>query len=333
MYLILIISAFFALTLANATIQYDLNNAAQYFEEFIREFDKHYIDEHEKAARFEIFKSNLHDVNVLNSEVFGITQFSDLTLEEFSSMYNGFGRLNGTFNSKCRVLSDKDIPAVQTPEQFDWTKQNAVTRIKNQGPVCQSCYTFSTTGLLEGQNAIKKKQLVELSEQQILDCDKRSYGCRSGGFMSWSLTSLMELGGIMKGADYPYTAKDGPRCLLNKNKIVVKVNRCSTFRLKSQEKLKQLLVQYGPVSIAIKGDNFQKYKGGVIKDQNCSKGAVNHAVLLVGYGTDPAEGPFWRVKNSYGTKFGESGYFRMVRGERAHSCGAMNEHITIAAIV
>lgn len=46
----------------------------------------------------------------------------------------------------------------------------------------------------------------------------------------------------------------------------------------------------------------------------CDPSGLDHAVLLVGYGVDDSK-PYWTVKNSWGTKWGEDGYFRMIRGE------------------
>ena len=81
------------------------------------------------------------------------------------------------------------------------------------------------------------------------------------------------------------------------------------------------LVEDGPLSVSFEVYNdFMHYKGGVyqhtgLKDHFNPFELTNHAVLLVGYGVDRDSGlKYWTVKNSWGTEWGESGYFRIVRG-------------------
>lgn len=65
------------------------------------------------------------------------------------------------------------------PTSVDWTKLGAVNKVKDQGQ-CGSCWAFSVTASLEGMAAIKTKKLLDLSEQQLVDCDTTSYGCEGG---------------------------------------------------------------------------------------------------------------------------------------------------------
>jgi C1A family cysteine protease len=84
--------------------------------------------------------------------------------------------------------------------------------------------------------------------------------------------------------------------------------------------LAQTVASVGPVSVLIDAtSNFQSYQSGILSDSTCSANALNHAVLIVGYGTDAKAGDYWIVKNSWGTMWGESGYFRIVRGK--NMCG------------
>mmetsp|Transcript_548 Transcript_548/g.1152 ORF Transcript_548/g.1152 Transcript_548/m.1152 type:complete len:113 (+) Transcript_548:1-339(+) len=87
------------------------------------------------------------------------------------------------------------------------------------------------------------------------------------------------------------------------------------------------LVQYGPLSVLIEADSLQFYhsgiwKGGVFGCQpDPGEGilGLDHAVLLVGYGEEHGvlgkSAPYWRLKNSWGTSWGENGFFRLQRGE------------------
>lgn len=81
------------------------------------------------------------------------------------------------------------------------------------------------------------------------------------------------------------------------------------------------LVEHGPLSILIDASTLQFHHSGVWDPPFCTN-QTDHAVLLVGYGVDKTvigETPFWIIKNSWGTKWGEQGYFRMVRGKA--KCG------------
>ncbi|KAF9412242.1 hypothetical protein HW555_009185 [Spodoptera exigua] len=74
----------------------------------------------------------------------------------------------------------------------------------------------------------------------------------------------------------------------------------------------------------VKASNFQAYHGGVMKDDLCNYGQINHAILLVGYGTEDGK-PYWLAKNSWDTTFGEDGYIKFPRGDNYDSCGVMND--------
>ena len=78
----------------------------------------------------------------------------------------------------------------------------------------------------------------------------------------------------------------------------------------------------GPVSVAYQVvEDFMLYSGGVYTSDKCKQGVqdVNHAVLVVGYGRSQVDGPYWIIKNSWGSNWGENGYFRIARGR--NMCG------------
>ncbi|KAF9412244.1 hypothetical protein HW555_009187 [Spodoptera exigua] len=264
---------------------FDLEAAEEHFERFIQDFNKQYTSEEEKQTRFTVFKENLKRANTFNAQSehasFGITQFMDLTVKEFVSRYTGLDA-NLNFTGQCQVVTDADLPNVNVPDSFDWREKNAVTKVKNQGQ-CGSCYAFSASGAVEGQYAIKYGKLQEFSEQQTVDCDEDSLGC-GGGLMTSAFSSMIEEGGLESESDYPYIAKS-QSCQFQASKAAVELTGCINYNLKSQEKLKQLVATIGPISIAVKGAPFLTYKGGIISDDACNEGDVNHAILLVGYGT------------------------------------------------
>ncbi|XP_050551730.1 uncharacterized protein LOC118273344 [Spodoptera frugiperda] len=302
---------------------FQAEDAAEHFERFIQEHDKQYASEEEKQAKFEVFKDNLEKANAMNKQsehtTFGITRFMDLTVEEFVSLHTG---LKADFNltGSCSPVTDAQLPYVNVPESFDWREQNAVTRVKNQGS-CGSCYAFSAAGAVEGQYAIKYGQLAEFSEQQTVDCDTASYGC-SGGLMANAFSAMISMGGLESESDYPYDGQ-AMSCRFQASKAAVRLTGCNSYQLSSQERLKEIVATVGPISIAVQAKGFQYYKGGVMEDNLCNMGEVNHAILLVGYGTENGK-PYWLAKNSWDTKFGENGYIKFPRGDNYHSCGVMN---------
>ncbi|XP_026726721.1 cathepsin L1-like [Trichoplusia ni] len=303
------------------------------FNYFIQHHNKVYHDFQEREYRFNIFMENLQRLNEMgrfhHQHSFDFTPYMDHTLEEFLMTHSGL--IVNESIALCNRLTDRNIPNINAPPSHDWTKYNVVTPVKDQKD-CNSCYAFSATGNIEGQFAMVYKKLLVLSEQQIVDCDKRSHGCR-GGYMNNAFSSLMELGGSELEADYPYRQHNPhPQCLLPSNRLRVKIIGCDSYRLSSQEKLKQLLYHRGPLSVAMKSEvlHMQNYKGQIIPDKYCT-GEVNHGVLLVGYGEENGI-KYWLLKNSWGTSQGDQGYFRLERGEGLESCGMMTVFISSAIV-
>jgi len=259
----------------------------------------------EEEARLAIFQENYKKIMKFNAQSdsakLGLNKFSDLTAEEFKNK-----------NSRCAfVEEDEDFVKANTeeifevgdlPDSIDWRKKDAVTPVKDQGQ-CGSCWSFSSTGVLEGFYAIKNSKLLSFSEQQIVDCDTNDYGCMGG----WPYQAIAYAGknGLEGEDDYPYTAQDG-KCQYEKDKAT-KINTGYTFvKASDVTALKTALVK-GPVSVAIEADEevFQSYSSGVIKS-DCGS-SLDHAVLVVGYKTIKGV-EAWIVKNSWGTSWGVSGY-------------------------
>uniref|UniRef100_A0A2A4J9U5 Uncharacterized protein n=1 Tax=Heliothis virescens TaxID=7102 RepID=A0A2A4J9U5_HELVI len=330
--LLLLFACLVALAASKSSIYFHLEDAEYHFENFIREHGKEYASDEEKAERFEIFKENLRRANELNQQSehteFGITQFSDLTHDEFIQFATGLPANITEMANSCRMVTDEQVPNVQAPESHDWRDYNIVSRVKNQGQ-CGSCYTFSSTGNIESHYAKKYQKMVDLSEQQILDCDSGSGGCQ-GGFMTSAFSSIIQMGGIETESSYPYVARR-QYCQFTPQRVVVQLSGCYQFNLRSQEKLKQLLYAIGPISIGVKAANFNAYRGGVMRDNVCNYKKVNHAILLVGYGVENGV-PYWLAKNSWAESFGEGGYIKFERGEGKDSCGVMNSLMASAIV-
>jgi len=280
----------------------------------------------EETNRRQVFMDNMKFIEEYNARedttmTLGTNEFADLTHEEFRTILTG--SVNDT--NEIKAWMEKEAVTFLSPENFeapssiDWRSKGAVTPIKNQGQ-CGSCYSFSTTGSIEGQWYRKNKALVSLSEQQIVDCSTGygNNGC-NGGLMTNSFLYVKNAGGIETEQAYPYEAKQA-YCRFSTAYIGAKVKGYSNVKA-SEISLKTAVASTGPISVAIDASHrsLQFYTGGIYYEPACSSQNLDHAVLAVGYNSN-AQGDYWIVKNSWGTSWGISGYFWLKRNFNNH-CG------------
>jgi len=280
--------------------------------------------------RYGIFKANLDLIEKHNADAalgihtyrLGVNKYADMTPEEFRETYLGYNHTLARFKGASSSTFQKLIGGFKAPEKVDWREEGAVTPVKDQGQ-CGSCWAFSTTGSLEGAHFRALGKLVSLSEQQLVDCSKKygNNGC-NGGLMDNAFQYVKENGGLDTEDSYPYHMKQ-EKCHFNKAAVG---SLCSGFvdvPQGDEQALMEALAVNGPVSVAIDvtENNFMLYKEGVFTDTSCKNTAddLNHGVLVVGYGTDEGQ-DFWIVKNSWSSKWGESGYIRMARNKN-NMCG------------
>jgi len=195
--------------------------------------------------------------------------------------------------------------------------------------MCGSCWAFSAVGNIEAQYAIKKNQSVLFSEQQLVDCDKVDQGC-NGGLMEDAFKYLEGTAGLMQASDYSYTGKQGT-CNYQESKALAKVTGYKFAGSEDENQIKQFLFENGPLAIAINATPLQFYLGGVFNpwfNWMCNPKSINHGVLLVGYGVSGSKA-YWIVKNSWGSGWGEKGFFRIIAGKGA--CG-LNTYVITAEI-
>jgi C1A family cysteine protease len=296
------------------------------FEKFKQQHSKVYFDQHDESYRKQIFVDNLKAIRQHNAEAatgahtftLAMNKFGDMTLEEFHTKYTGFLGLRHRFARSQNLATH--VEARATVDSVDWTTKGAVTPVKNQGQ-CGSCWSFSTTGSVEGAWFIAKGKLVSLSEQQLMDCSK-SEGNNSceGGLMDYAFEYIIKNGGLGTEASYPYKAVDENSC-----KSVPSVASIKSYKDVSQtEAALEAAVNVGPVSVAIEADQeaFQFYSSGVLTG-DCGT-SLDHGVLAVGYGTDNGVN-YWKVKNSWGGDWGMSGYVLIQKGKQQDGgqCGIL----------
>ncbi|XP_018429374.1 PREDICTED: cathepsin F-like [Nanorana parkeri] len=287
------------------------------FKKFVTTYNKTYQSDGEASRRLSIFAENLKKAKDIQDRdqgtaEYGVTKFSDLTEEEFRTLY-----LNPLLSGKeHRMAGRAAVPKDPPPAQWDWRDRGAVTEVKNQG-MCGSCWAFSAIGNIEGQWFLKKGALVSLSEQELVDCDGVDQAC-GGGLPSSAYEAIEKLGGVETEQDYAYRGQK-QRCSFSAGKVSAYINSSAEIP-KDEAQMAAWLAQNGPISVALNAFAMQFYRKGVSHPFMllCSPWFIDHAVLLVGYGNRNGV-PFWAIKNSWGTDWGERGYYYLYRG--AGACG------------
>merc|ERR1711862_355695 len=223
---------------------------------------------------------------------FAVNQFSGMTFDEFAATY-----------LTAQPMRESDLPLLEEEPNLeslasdvDW----AVTPVKNQGS-CGSCWAFGTLGQVEAAHKQNTGATVNLAEQQLVDCSTQNNGC-SGGRPDWALTYLSGKS-IYTTSSYAYTARDGT-C---KSGTASGVTVCGYNRVSKSDSALASALNAGAVTVLVYADSaFQSYSSGILSAPTTCN--LNHAVLATGYGSN-----FWKIKNSWGTGWGESGYIRFSR--------------------
>ena len=313
--LLLLATTFFAV--CNAQLLNE-NEFWSHFTNFQEKFAKKYENVQELESRFAIFRENFYNIVTHNADrsqnfTMGVNQFTDLTPEEFKAqMIRGLKAPVGSFG--CGTFSNS---ASGAPASIDWRTKGAVTTVKDQGQ-CGSCWTFSSTGAMEGAWAITKGQLIDLAEQELVDCAGLKYGSAgcSGGQMEGAFKFIIE-NGQCAASSYPYTAKDGS---CHSCTAVAHASSCYDVKPNDQLSLKAAVAKQ-PVAVAISADTkyFQSYSSGVLTSSTCYT-SLDHGVLAIGYGEENGQ-KYWLVKNSWGTSWGDQGYVKIGRSESTNNAG------------
>ena len=292
------------------------------FSNFQERFSKKYETLEELENRFQVFRSNLRNIIIHNLDsrqnfTMGVNQFTDLTPEEFKAQYVS-GLQGKVESSGCGSFSSS---ASGAPSAIDWRNKGAVTSVKDQGQ-CGSCWTFSATGAIEGAWAISKGQLIDLSEEQLVECAGLKYGSMgcNGGQMDGAFKYVIEHGQCALSS-YPYTSGTGQSGSCKTScSSVAHLSKCSDVKPNDQISLKGAVAQQ-PVSIAIEADTkyFQSYSSGILTSTSCGTN-LDHGVLIVGYGEENGI-KYWLVKNSWSTTWGDNGYVKIARSDSTNDPG------------
>lgn len=277
-----------------------------------------------------VFQANLeliktHNANPSKTWFATVNQFTDMTNEEFRAMTKG--RKEKLFDGVAQPHK-LTSQAADLPDSKDWRDEsNVVTPVKDQGG-CGSCWAFSAAQTFESQLAIQTQSAVQkLSPQQIVSCSPNPDQCGGSGGCDGSTQPLAfdytKTAGLTTEDAYPYQGTTGT-CQTSKIQPVAYNGGYAVLPPNDYTALMDAVANVGPVAISIAagGMTFQFYGGGVLS--GCNDFVMDHAVQLVGYGSDGGK-DYWLVRNSWGN-WGEQGYIRMQRyGEGNEPCGVDNK--------
>eukprot|EP00296_Roombia_truncata_P007933 JP446392.1.p2 GENE.JP446392.1~~JP446392.1.p2 ORF type:complete len:367 (-),score=183.63 JP446392.1:44-1144(-) len=303
------------------------------FESFVAQYERTYTGA-EYEARKAIFENNVRKIAAHNAQgasfELGITKFADMTPTELNS---NLGYNKGMARSMLRSANFRNasMDISSLPESVDWRTKGAVTAVKDQG-MCGSCWAFSAAASIESHYAVATGVLPEpFSTQQITSCTPNPEHCGGDGGCSGATAQLafkdiMAQGGITTEANYKYTSgktsKTGT-CAYDKSSAVAHVTGFQNIEENSYEALMEAIATVGPVSVSVDASKWFMYKGGIFDGCNQVNPDINHAVQLVGYGSEMQNGeekPYWIVRNSWGSKWGEGGFIRLKRSAKPE-CG------------
>ncbi|XP_069746985.1 dipeptidyl peptidase 1 [Narcine bancroftii] len=292
-----------------------------------------------------LYKSNVDFVNAINTVQKSWTakvydEYEKFTIQDLIKRSGGLGSRIPRRPKPAPVLEEVQKLADSLPESWDWRNVdgvNYVSPVRNQGN-CGSCYSFSSMGMLEARIRImtNNTQTPILSTQQIVSCSNYSQGCM-GGFPYLIAGKYAQDFGVVIEDCFPYIGRDTP-CTIKESCYRFYTSQYyyvgGFYGACNEAAMKLELVKYGPVSVAFEVySDFLNYHGGIyhytgLGDPFNPFELTNHAVLLVGYGSDPQTNEkYWIVKNSWSKNWGENGYFRIRRGN--DECAI--ESIAIAA--
>ncbi|KAH8065570.1 C1 peptidase-like protein [Aureococcus anophagefferens] len=308
-------------------VEYTAAEDAEWIE-FKARFRKSYAspeDEALKRSYYHARVAELAEKNALNgSPVFGVTAHADRApgtsafargrkdrrmFETYKDSYEKFDV--DEWRSKAKNVDWED-------GQVDWRKvDDVLTPVKNQGQ-CGSCWAFSTTEQVESQFYLAGGPPVVLSAQQALTPDEECLGpfCTNA--------CDMDLSELVTEYDYigPYATVEG---------YAFATDPCGEGLCADQD-LGELAktIQATPAAVCVNAGAWDDYTGGVLRYDACS-GAyadIDHCVQLVGYDATGEE-PYWIVRNSWSTSWGEDGYIRLQMD--ANTCGVADE-ATVAKV-
>eukprot|EP01063_Lacrimia_lanifica_P026506 TRINITY_DN3583_c0_g1_i1.p1 TRINITY_DN3583_c0_g1~~TRINITY_DN3583_c0_g1_i1.p1 ORF type:complete len:548 (+),score=119.68 TRINITY_DN3583_c0_g1_i1:52-1695(+) len=317
------------------TAEYHRANRGTMWAAFKAAHRKVYKDPAEEATREAVYHMNMDKAVALQAQNpharFGGSVFADQTPAEMQALGKGHIHNEDALATVARHAVEPQrylqaILDIHRAKRLDWVQAGAVTPVKSQG-TCNSCWAFSTVAALESQWAIKGHGLVSLSEEQFVECvnGQHTHQCDAGVPVEAYTYMLENFGGKVtteeaspfRQAHYK-SGDDLPTCPGPSGFPTAGAEFTGFHRVAGDEvAMYAALEDVGPLQVAVAAESWQTYTGGILTE--CSApgvaAALDHAVLLVGYGYDTETRlSYWIVKNSWSAHWGEAGYIRLQYG-------------------
>lgn len=335
-YQTVILASIVALCASNKLYTEDPDQQNTIFTRFQDDFNKRYSSTQEQTKRFQIFLQNLQVADQRNAEEranggtarHGITKFSDLTPQEFKNKVlakitrKATGH-NGAESHLNRHLREGEDRMLTTATLKDWTGIYT-TPVKNQAQ-CGSCWAFSAAEQIESDSMRLLKKSWLLSPEQFVQCVTACGGCNGGDTaitFNYAKSHYVE-----QESSYPYTSSTGITgvCSYNSMKGVVSVSSYTQITASTVANTETAMANYvqttGPLSICLDASNWNSYTDGIMSI--CGKD-VDHCVQAVGV-LPTTTGGYWKVRNQWGTNWGEQGFIRLNYGN--NTCNIVSEAI------
>lgn len=217
-------------------------------------------------------------------------------------------------------------PVAPLPTSYDSRDYGWVPPIRNQAS-CGSCWCFSAFAATEASYA-KANNLkgadIDFSEQEVLSCGPNG-GCNG----DWPSTAFTQIGahGVQNESAVPYQADSGNGQCHTGGKAVLQSATPFLYlgddsSVPSADKIKQAIMDFGAVSIAVAvDDTWAAYSTGIFTGTGYTE--INHAVDYVGWGVDSTGKEFFILRNHWGSSsWGEAGYMRTRHGANQAGYGA-----------
>ena len=195
------------------------------------------------------------------------------------------------------------------PEYFDWRELGGTTPVQDQG-ACGSCWAFGGLHPFESWLLIYDNELHDLSEQQMLVCNRRNSSCNGGSVPA--VYDVLQDPGAVSGECMPYTADDDEPCIQDQCEIIALADGWQNVSGTTNQI--KTAVMIAPIACGFcVYDDFFSYQNGCYENEGSEQ--VNHAVVIVGWDDSECDGQgAWIVKNSWGPGWGDDGYFKVKYG-------------------
>jgi len=266
------------------------------------------------------YNANVVRIDKLNAEAnqtatFAVNKFSGMSFDEFSATYLTLKQEHWPLANMKAGVERQSLgePSHCGDQECDWY----VTAVKNQGG-CGSCWAYATMAVIESVHLINTGETVSLSEQQLIDCTDAG-SCAGGNFNAFNALANTD---IYSSSSYPYTASDGD-CNPQGPPSNVRISGYRAGCSSCSDVSFHHALRESPMAVTLFADErFQHYSNGILRGvpSDCK---VNHGVLAMGFGGPPRDGAvqdYLKIKNSWGTDWGEDGFIRFEA--TTDGCGA-----------